>query len=233
VHSCAIFQFMDERLTTGRLLFRFALAVAFAAALAMPIIAFIVRGPDNPETWTFAAASLAVVTSIIAAWSSLRVVELQEDAQKPNPYPAFDFTSRSSLAMIRVKNIGSMPAHNISLEWVTELKNSRGETIGFPKVGDSPSISALLPGESISQIIDVQSDFFKNLPDDEYTGTITFQDSSKHPYIQPFRLDARPYASSPVYDDEAQQTHQKLQKIPEAIEALRKAIEELPQKLKT
>lgn len=221
---------MKDRLGTGRLIARFALTVAFGAALAMPVVAFIVRGPDKPETWTIAAAALAVITSIISAWSSRRVVELQEDAQRPNPYPAFDFTSRYGLAILRVKNTGGMPAHNIRLDWNVELKDHEGKTIGFPKRGDAPVISVLLQGESISQVIGAHHQFLEAHPDTEYTGFITFQDPSRHSYRRPFRLDARPYAGTPSYDDEAPRTHYELQKIPKELEAIRKAVGRLPLK---
>jgi heme A synthase len=58
---------MNDKLSIGRLFSRIALIVAFVAALAMPVFAFIVRGPEKPETWTLAAAALAVVTAIISA----------------------------------------------------------------------------------------------------------------------------------------------------------------------
>ena len=202
---------MNERLNCGRIIARFALAVAFGAALAIPVAAFIVRGPDKPETWIVASAALAVVTAIISAWSSRRVVELQEDAQKPNPYPTFDLASRFGLALLKVKNTGGTPAHNISLEWVPELKNRTGEIIGFPKTTNGPAISVLLPGESISQIIGVHHEFIVNHPETEFTGYITFQDPSRYTYRRPFRLDARPYLDTPTHDDEAVKTLYELQ----------------------
>lgn len=223
---------MNERLNSGRIIARLALAVAFGAALAIPVVAFFVRGPDKPETWIVAAAALAVVTSIIAAWSSRRVVELQEDAQKPNPYPTFDLTSRFGLALLRVKNTGGTPAHNISLEWVPELKNRKDETIGFPKTTAAPAISVLLPGESISQIIGVHHEFIANHPETEFTGYITFQDPSRYTYRRPFRLDARPYFGTPTHDDEAVKTHYELQKLPKELEKIRTVLEKLSQNFK-
>lgn len=223
---------MNERLNSGRLIARLALAVAFVTALAMPVVAFIVRGPDKPETWTIAAAALAVVTSIIAAWSSRRVVELQEDVQKPNPYPAFDLTSRFGLALLRVKNTGGTSAHNISLEWTPELKNDTNKIIGFPKTDTGPTISVLLPGENISQIIGVHHEFIANHLETEFTGYITFQDPSRYTYRRPFRLDARPYLGTPTHDDEAVKTLYELQKLPKELEGIRTVLEKLSQKFK-
>ncbi|MBK8908527.1 MAG: hypothetical protein IPM60_11670 [Rhodospirillales bacterium] len=201
------------------------MTVAFGAALVVPAVALIVHGPDKPETWATAAAGLAVITSVISAWSSRRVVELQEDAQKPNPYPAFDFTSRYCLVLLRVKNTGGTPAHNVSLEWNTELKDHKGKTIGFTKTGERPAISVLLPGESISQIIGPTSQFFKAHPDEEYTGIIAFQDSSRHRCRRTFRLDGRSHSGS--YDEEATRTLYELQKIPKQLDAITKVVEKL------
>ena len=112
---------MPSAQDTSRLLARLALGTAFAIAVIIPVVAFIVRGADKPETWTVAAAALAVITSVISTWSSRRILELQEDAQKPNPTPAFDLSSRHGLALLRVKNTGAATAHNVSLEWDIEL----------------------------------------------------------------------------------------------------------------
>lgn len=211
----------------GRVLTRLALAVAFAIAVAIPVFAFIDHGADKPETWTIIAAALAVITSIIATWASRRVVELQEDAQRPNPYPAFDFTSRYGLALLRIKNTGATAAHNISLEWNVGLKNRKGEAIGFAKGGDAPGITVLLPGESISQIIGAHHEFLGTHPDGEFTGSIIFEDPSGRSYRRAFRLDGRPYSDTPSYDEETAKTHYELQKIPEEIEALRKSLEKI------
>jgi hypothetical protein len=210
---------------TGRVLTRLALASAFAIAAGIPVVAFIDQGADKPETWTILAAALAVITSIIATWASRRVVELQEVAQRANPYPIFDLTSRYGLAMLRIKNTGATAAHNISLKWNIDLKNHRGEIIGFAKEGSVPGITTLLPGESISQIIGPHHEFINGHPDGEFAGTMMFEDPSRRSYKRAFRLDGRTYSGSPSYDEEAVKTHYELQKIPKEIETLRKVLE--------
>ena len=210
-----------------RLIVRIALLIALCASIAIPTIAFFVRGFDKPETWTVAAAALAVITSIVSAWSSRRVVELQEDSQRPNPYPAFDCTSRYGLVILRVKNAGGTPAHNVWLEWSPTLKNLKGEIIGFPKLDGVPAIMVLLPGDSITQVIDAHHEFLKSHPDSEFNGFISFEDPAGHDYRRPFRLDGRQYAGTPIYDDEALKTHYELQKIPKELELIRKLLDKL------
>jgi hypothetical protein len=205
----------------SRVVARIALAVAFAAALSTPLVALWYRGPDEPETWIVTTAALAVAASVIAAWSSRRVLELQEDAQKPKPYPVFDLASRHQLALLRVKNTGGTAAHDVRLEWDIDLANHEGERIGFWADG----ITVLLPGESVSQVIDVHHQFMKAHADAVYTGTIRYKDASGARYSEPFLLDARPYARSPTYGEEDSRTHYELQKIPEELRKLRSAIE--------
>ncbi|HSG15109.1 MAG TPA: hypothetical protein VLE70_02150 [Anaerolineae bacterium] len=142
----------------------------------------------------------------------------------------FDLTSRFGLALLRVKNTGGMVAHSISLEWTPELRNDKGETIGFPKTNDTPAISVLLPGESISQIIGVHHEFIASHPETEFTGYITFQDPSRYTYKRPFRLDGRPFVGTPTHDDEAVKTHYELQKLPKELADIRKVLEKLSQK---
>jgi hypothetical protein len=59
-------------------------------------------------SWATIAAVLAVVAAVCSAWTSQRVLELQEDAQQPNPTPELDLRSRFSLTQFRITN-ESMP----------------------------------------------------------------------------------------------------------------------------
>lgn len=211
----------------SRILSRIALGISFLLAAAIPFAAFVIRGPSQPETWAVAAAALAVMTSVISTWSSRRVLELQEDSQRPNPYPTIDVNSRHQLAMLRIKNTGGTPAHNVSLDWDTALLDHDGNKIGFSTESDVPSITTLLPGESISQIITVTHEFIKNHPEGDFTGRIKFEDASGLKYKKNFRLDGRQYARSPTYDEEGPRTHYQLQKIPEELNGIRRLLEKL------
>jgi hypothetical protein len=174
-----------------------------------------------------AAAALAVITSVISAWSSRRTLELQEDAQKPNVYPSFDLHSRHQVALLRVSNAGATAAYNISLDWNTDLTNSNGNKIGFFKADNIPAIPVLLPHESITQFIDVHHSFIGRHPKHEYRGKISFEDAGKRKYIRDFQLDARPYAMTPSYDKEDSRTHYQLQKIPEELGKIRDLLQKL------
>lgn len=196
--------------------------MALIAAVATPIAAGFFQGFDQVETWNVAAASLAVLAAVVAGWTGLRVLELHEDAQLPNPIVTFDLSNRRGLAMLRVKNAGGSPAHRIKLTWDVPVKNEDGTQIDF---GDS--ITVLSPGESIPKIVDVHHAFVKSHPGSPYAGTITFEDSSGRSYSRSFLLDGRPYFGSPSYAEEAPETLWKLQQIPELLNKLRASIDKL------
>lgn len=208
-----------------RIVARAILAAAGAAAIAVPPLAVVLRGSDQPETWVVTAGSLAVVAAVLSAWSSRRVAELQEDAQRPNPYPAFDFQSRYGLVLLRVRNTGGTAAHDLSLEWDVELTGTRGRTIGFFAKDGRPGVTVLPPGESISQVVDGHSQFLEKHPDRVYTGHLTFKEPSGRRHRRPFRLDGRPYAETPSEDDEALKTHRELQSVPKQLERIAKVME--------
>jgi hypothetical protein len=218
---------------TGRLIFRVVLLVAFGTALAVPILVFVLRGMDHAETWTVTAAALAVLTSIVSAWSTRTIVELQEDAKRPNPVPTFDLGSRYDVALFRVRNVGGTAAYDISFDWTTELKTvTDGKTIGFSKASSTPAISVLPPGESISQIIGLSSEFVRAHPDGEYTGFMSFQDASGYRYRRSFRLDGRSYKGAARYADESLRTHYELQQLPHKLAAIQSVLETIAQKIR-
>jgi hypothetical protein len=208
-----------------RLFARTILAAAFLLAAAVSLSVIVFRGPDKPETWTVVAASLAVLTSVISTWSSRRILELQEDAQKPNPVPAFDMMSKYGSVLFKVKNSGAAAAYNIALTWNVDLLGHDDSRKGFIAESGRPGIGHLLPGESISQMIDVHHGFIARLPESDYSGEITFEDASGRKFRRPFRLSGRQYDGTPSYDAEVVKTQYELQKIPTELREIRHLIE--------
>jgi heme/copper-type cytochrome/quinol oxidase subunit 4 len=63
---------------------------------AVGLVVFLLLGPKQKETWATLTAVLAVIAAVISAWPSLRVLEIQEDATRPNPVPFFAFGARDN-----------------------------------------------------------------------------------------------------------------------------------------
>jgi energy-converting hydrogenase Eha subunit A len=65
------------------------LIAAFMIAIGAICVQFWLFGYSKVE-WNTVAASLAVITAIISAWTTQTSFERQEEAQRPYPYPTLD-----------------------------------------------------------------------------------------------------------------------------------------------
>ncbi len=163
------------------------------------------------------AGAFAVVTAAISAWIATRVSELQEDSLRPYPYPYFDARSRTGLLLVAVKNFGGSAAHDVRAEWEEPSIDSHGERIRFGVEGVIP---ILLPGEVVSRIVDGSIQYFARKTRSDYRGIVSFKDSSDRDRRLPFRASAEKFSRTPVYEDEAAQTHEKLQSLPNSLEEI-------------
>jgi len=138
-------------------MFRFIIRAIWVIAGIFSIIAIImallILGPNKSEVWAVVAAALAVITSIISSWAAQRVLEIQQDAQKPYPYPSIDVKSRYSLMQLRITNFGGTAARDIFIKWHKPLLNSQGEIVRFTKQENAPEIPILLPNESVAVLV--------------------------------------------------------------------------------
>jgi hypothetical protein len=87
----------------------------------------------NKVEWNSIAASLAVVTAIISAWTMQTSFERQEEGRRPYPYPTLDAYSRTSLFQLRLANMGASTAYDIRLNWDKPLLNRKGNPVRFLK----------------------------------------------------------------------------------------------------
>ena len=207
--------------------FRVIWIVAFAIALAVIVIAVARLGFAQTETWAVVAAALAVITSMISSWSSQRALELQEDAQRPYPYPSIDVKSRYLIMQLRVTNFGGSAARDIRLTWHKPVLNAQGNEVRFTEQDGVPEIPVLLPNESVAVFIGGSRALYEQYQDMNYSGEIAFSDTSGNKMTHAFYLSAEPYRSGLVYEQEEQKTHIELQKIPKELEELRHEVEQL------
>lgn len=110
---------MLQKLTSRALLI-----VAAALSLLISIYVFIIIGTDKAETWAIIAAALAVLSSVVSAWSSQKLMELQHESLQPYPLPRFDLNSRPGLMLLKIENHGTNPAYNVVIDWNDTPKNS-------------------------------------------------------------------------------------------------------------
>lgn len=210
-----------------RIVFRIILFGAFAVSIFVILAAVMFVGVQQKETWAIIAAALAVITSIISAWSAQKILELQEDESKPNPLPSLDLTNRYGLVQFRVTNYGGGTAQEIRLRWNKPLLNKDGQPVQFHDDSNLPDIPALLPHESIATRVDGSKQFFEKHKNSEFTGVLEFKDASGKKTNRPFHLSAYQYRYTLEYENEELKTNYELQKIPEKLEKLTNEVRDL------
>jgi len=204
----------------SRILTRIGLICAFSIAIIAITASLIFAGVRSGEAWATVAASLAVITSVFSSWSSQRVLELSEDAQKPYPYPSIDLKGRYELMQLCIVNTGGSPAHDIRILWKRPLLHPDGSIVRFAEISDAPDIPVLLPHESTSKLVGVAHEMYAKFENMNYSGELSFTDSSKRRYKIPFYISAESYRSSLTYSQEEPRTHYELQQIPNEIKRL-------------
>lgn len=207
-----------------RLFVRCLLAGGGLVAASVITVALRQAGGLSPNTWSTIAAALAVIAAVVSAWTSQRVIELQEDALEPHVVISFDARSRYQLVQLRLVNSGQSPAHGIKVEWQNAPTDSNGNAISFGSAGVLP---VLIPGERASRPVDVAHGFFARYPDTTFAGRLTFANASGELHSQDFLLSAEHERDSLLHDDEGPKTQYELQKLPDKLAAIAKEIRDL------
>jgi len=210
-----------------RIIARIILALSLVISIVVIVAALLSLGVRDPVAWAAVAAALAVITAVISSWVAQRALELQQDAQKPYPYPSVDVTSRYGLVQLRVTNYGGSAAHDINIKWDKPLLNSKEEPVRFTSQEGAPEIPVLMPNESILILIDGSLQLFQKYQDMNYTGQVEFKDASRKRMSHPFYISVEKYRKTLTFAQEDPKTHHELQKIPEEIQKLRTELRQI------
>ncbi len=206
---------------------RIFLVVGSIIAIVAIAMAFYFLGPYEGAAWTTLAAALAVIASLTTAYIAQRVLELQEDAKQPDPYPSIDVTSRYQIMQLRVTNYGGSVARNVSLEWNKPLLNAQNQQVQFMGQEGAPDIAVLLPGQSIAARLGTEIEMYNKYSDMNYSGIIKFSNASGITIKRSFFLSAEQYRGGYSYEEEGVKTHYQLQRIPEELKKLNDTVKRL------
>jgi hypothetical protein len=204
-------------------------ALLFAAgifAAAVPLIALRQLGGSNPVAWAALSASLAVLASVVSAWTSRRVLELQEDALEPNPVPWIDMRSRYQLAQFKISNRGGSTAYNVQLSWDQPLENTKREQV---LLGVTTAIPMIGAGDEASTNLGLDFEYMQVLADTTRTGTIKFLDKTGKNHSRPFKVSAEHERAALSYNHERTKTEYELQQIPSALAKIAGELQRLNQ----
>jgi hypothetical protein len=200
-------------MTFARKAFRSGLLLAGVTAIAVVIVALREQGGRTPEAWATLAAALAVLASLVSAFSSQRVVELQEDALQPALQASFDFRNRYELAQFRVANRGASAAYDVRIEWdKPPLQTVEGLPVQI--FGPSGILPILLPGDEASFLLGQSHAFLSAHLETKWSGTFTYHNAATARRDMRFTLTAEHERLSLVHNEEDPKTQFELQKIP-------------------
>lgn len=204
----------------GRQVTRLVLIAAAILTLSVVIVALRQRGGAAPEAWATIAAGLAVIAALVSAWTSQRLVEMQEDALRPDIEPSFDARSRYGLTQFRVANRGKLPAFDVSLNWLgAELKDLNGQGI---KLGSTGTLPVLRGGEAFSIPVGATHEFVKGAL--TYRGQVSYTDGAGGSVTKDFIVSAEHELAALVHSAEEPKTLYELQKLPDELEKIAVAI---------
>jgi hypothetical protein len=202
------------------------LAASMLVVLAVAVASVQKLGAADPAAWATLAAVLAVVAAVASAWTSQRVLELQEDAQQPNPAVVLDLRSRYQLAQFRITNHGGAAAHNVRITWQRQLRDADGNDV---LLGRDVPIPVIPQGESATVGMGVSNDFIRAHADTTCGGIISFANASGRRFARPFVVSAEHERIALVHSEETPKTQFELQKIPKELERVAREIAALGQ----
>lgn len=197
--------------------FRMALLLAGLVALSVAVVALNRLGGNDPAAWATLSAVLAVLAALGSAWTSQRVVELQEDALAPNPVPWIDMRSRYQLAQFKISNRGASAAYEVRLSWDQALENTKREQV---TLGAKSAIPIIGPGEEASVNLGLDFEYIQAWPDTTRRGTITFCDTTGKQYTRAFIVSAEHERQALSDNNERTKAEYALQQIPAALKKI-------------
>ncbi|MBL8232270.1 MAG: hypothetical protein JNL98_27490 [Bryobacterales bacterium] len=201
--------------------FHTVLTLVLLATLGVSVFLFDGADSKHKDFVTALPGILAVVAAIVAAWPTVKMFEMQRDALRPSPTPCFDFGSRYGLLLLRVKNLGASVAYDVTINWDEHPKNEDGEDVTA-----LDSIPSLMPAASASINVGRPHELFKKYKAMQFSGVVEFRDVNETKYQQGFKFRADEQRASLTYDDEMTRTLYELQKLPNRLEVIAKAVKE-------
>ena len=197
------------------------LSGAVLVSVSVAVAALLKLGPGDPTAWATLAAVLAVLAAVSSAWTSQRVVELQEDAIAANPMPAFDLRSRYDVAQVRLTNRGGSPAYGITITWSEPLRDEDGREV---VLGADNTIPVLGPGETAAVALGTAHGFMAKTPDTTRHGIVSFANPSGRRLSKPFVISAEHERRALLHAQETPRTEYELQRIPGELKRIAEAI---------
>ena len=181
------------------------------------------------DLWAVIAAALAVISSTVSGYAAWEVIDMERNRLRPSVTAYIDTESRNQLAMFTIKNEGLSVAYDVSLSWKgNALTDYQGKILNFPR-----GIKNLRPGQSLSKTVGACHELFGENKQGVYELDVHFQDGYKNKYTSSISLSLTELEGTALFSKEDQITQEKLQKIPEKLDAIAKGLGVISASLKS
>jgi hypothetical protein len=185
---------------------RLLINIALIVGLVLSIFALFVSA-WNWE-WNTVAATLAVITAIVSAWATQKIIWKQETDQEPLIEIYFDTKSRQDLVLLVLENNGGSSAYDIIIKWIKPLLNNRDEIVHFGRFLNEIDIPVLNKGQKCSYILNSAWVMFDKSKKDgtvlDFSGKILYKlnRNDKKYSEREFIISLEPYRNSPDIETE-------------------------------
>lgn len=134
----------------------------------------------NPDEWTALFAGLTFIAAVVAAVIALRQLRAHFESTRAQsrPYVIVDFTFKSILMQIEIKNIGATAAKDVTLRVDPPFESglNRQATTLNSIFSEAEKISMLAPGRRILYTFDRAPDYYEAKRPERYQVTASYTD---------------------------------------------------------
>lgn len=151
------------------------------------------------KRWETVASSMAVITAVLAIWSSLNLTWRQEDEKQAQINLYIDDTSHKFAYSLIIINKGGSPAYNVKLDWIIPIKDYEDKVPRFTDFKEAFDFDYLPTEIPYSRFLLGADDFRKLAESNDkplhYEGTVSYSVSPKSRFRikQSFKLSLEPF----------------------------------------
>ena len=193
----------------------------FIGVLSILLIYFALANTDlvKANAYSIVAASMAVITALFSSYSSIKLIENEEDKNKPNISISIDCFSRYGLVQYKICNNGASAAKDIKIVFSKDIYEENADNTILSKI-DGKIINYLAPFEELYIPIGVHVKVFDTMKKQVYSGKLLYSDSVNKKYQDMFIVDFDKYKDNITHSDEIGKMAYELQNLPEIVRKL-------------
>jgi hypothetical protein len=211
--------------------------ISILLIVCLLITLFIIYKAFEKNEWNTIASALAVITAVLAIWSSLNLTWHQEDEKLPNLILYLDTKRFKHATSLIIENVGGQAAYKIDIEWTKPLLDHDGNLVKFTDFEKSFDIQILPSKKTHSRFVDATVKLFERYADTNepliFEGIVTYSltKRSKKRIKEDFQVSMEPERKSLQGFNDQTDFYAENKDVTKAIKALNKTVTEILSKM--